>query len=140
MIDQERRHSEAGRIPDPERPPQRRSKAHRSPPATPGREVIDQLQAEVADQVYGEHLRLKGQGEEPGSPDLLEVRESELAVAVDGGGSHQVAHAVDVVRGRLAAACEGFHQVVEQPHAPIGATQHDLSAPQRPASCRGTLS
>ena len=133
MADEEGRHPESGRVPDPERPPPRTVEAHRADPAAPGREVIHQLQAEVADQVDGEHLRLEGQGEDPLSPDLLEIREAKLPVAVDGGRAHQVAHTADVVLGRLAAVREGGHHFVEEPYAPIGAAQHDL--PRAAAPC-----
>ena len=132
MVDEEGGHPEAGRVPDPERPAPRPVEGRRAAPPAPGRQVVDQLQAEVPDQVHGEHLRLEGEGEDPPAAHLLEVRESELPVSVDGGRPHEIPHAADLVPRRLAARGEGVHHRVEQPHAPVGAAQHDLSRAAAP--------
>ena len=126
MVDEEGRHPESGRVSDPERPAPRPVEGRRAAPPAPGRQVVDQVQAEVPDQVDGEHLRLEGEGEQPPAAHLLEVREAELPVPVDGGRPHEIPHAAGLVLRRLASGGEGVHHRVEQPHAPVGAAQHDL--------------
>ena len=131
--DEKRCHPEPGRVADAETARHPRLQCDRSVRSPGARDVFDEIEAQQARQVDGEHLGLERQGEHAARPYGLEVADPELAVAVNRGGAHQVADLGDLCERWLAAVCEARHHMLEQPHALVGAREHEVEsvAPSR---------
>ena len=126
MGHQERRHPETCRVADPEAA--RHTRLERDGPVRrPGAcHVLDEIEAQHAREIHGEHLGLERQGEDPARAHRLEVADAELAVPVHRGGTHQVADLGDLRERGLAPAREAFHDMLEQSHALVRAREHQI--------------
>ncbi len=79
--------------------------------------MLGQPHGEGARQPNRQHLGAKRPGKFGAPGDPVTVGDAELAIAIDGCGSHQVADAFDEFRVRLAALCEPLDDMLEQPDA-----------------------
>ena len=121
-----------GAIPRPVALPTPRQRAtrrvqHHGPVRRSGAcDVLDEIEAQQAREIDGEHLGLERQGEYAARAHRFEVADAELAIAVHRGGAHQVADLGDRREFRLAPAREALHDVLEQPHALVRAREHQI--------------
>ena len=88
--------------------------------------MLDEIESEQADEVDGEHLGAEGTGQFRPLPDPVAVGDAEFAVAVDRGGAHQIADRLDRGRVGLAPRGERGEHVIEEAHAAVGASEHEL--------------
>ena len=132
MVDQERRHAEAGGIADAELAAKPRIEPGSGIGRRHPRHMFGQIDREGSDQPDSQHFRLEGTGEfRPAGP-VHTVGGAELARAVDRRGAHQIADLVHHRLVRLPAGGKGLDNMPEQPYRLVGAGQHHLGVRHPP--------
>ncbi len=126
MLHEKGRHAEPRRIADAEAAAQGRVELPGAGAASQLRHMLDEIESEQADEVDGEHLGAEGTGQFRTLPDPVAVGDAEFAVAVDRGGAHQIADRLDRGRVGLAPRGERGEHVIEEAHAAVGASEHEL--------------
>src|SRR5439155_20365809 len=88
---------------------------------------------ELPDHVDGQHFGAIGTVELGMDPRPRKVAEPELAVAIDGGGPHQIADFQELAHRRLLAACKASGDMVEEPERLVRPRQDELAGPAAPS-------
>ena len=83
--------------------------------------MLDEVVGEGADQPNREHLGAEGAVEKRATAEPRAVGDAELAVAVNGGGTHEVADIGGSCPCRLAATGKAVGDVGEKPDGLVGA-------------------
>ncbi len=119
-------HSKPGRIADPKGTPDIGIELGGFVPPACARYVFRQFALEMPDHVDAEHFCAIGPVEFGVPLDHREIAQAELAVAIDGGRPHQVAHIQDLLNVRLASGRQCVDDRFEKPDRLVGARQNEF--------------
>jgi hypothetical protein len=93
MAHQKRRHAEPGGVADAEAAPQRRAEPRSAFRGAARGDMFGEVDREGTDEPDRQHLGLERARQFRALRDLLAIGDAELAVAVNGGGAHEIADA-----------------------------------------------